>query len=229
MPEGDRFERNFRAGWRRAYRHARVGATAEELAHALTATVAKTLRDGNGIPSLGRIVEVVVDASSRLASDSSGAHEDAKLLIEAFSALDDIVRAADGHRLARIAADAAQSFLVEQGGDASYLGSSVVQARLCERVCWGLIDHNFWANARENLVAEGALASHEEARQWQQGIETVLKPGLGAIAARLMKHPDGKGLRAPSRIVRRETTGTLMQEDLLAGTGAGLTPVMRQR
>ena len=61
MPELDRFERTFQAGWRAAYQHAREGvASDEEIGDKLVKTLAKTLRESDGVPGLPAMVAMVL-------------------------------------------------------------------------------------------------------------------------------------------------------------------------
>ena len=64
MPEGDRFERVFRAGWRNAYQQARNGnASDEEIADKLVKSLAASQRKANGIPGLPEMTQLIADCS----------------------------------------------------------------------------------------------------------------------------------------------------------------------
>ena len=215
MAEGDRFERAFGAGWRSAYRRAREGvAPPAEVADKLVTALAKTLRERSGVPGFREMEEVVGNAAWRLTLQSSGVREEAPILIQSFNALDRIVRDQDGHRHAKITADAARSLLVQQGAHANGHGMSPMTSQLAENTCTALVEHDFFAIARPNLVAEGKLGNHEQARQWQHSVVEAMQPAIRQIAERLVKDPNAKALRAPNRTVKPQSTSDLLAEDL---------------
>ena len=103
MPELDRFERKFRPGWRAAYRHAREGvASVEEVGDKLVKTLAKTLRENDGVPGLEAMAAIVAAVASEMS------------ILEQFNALDGIVRDHGGLRHSKVAAGVAKSFLIQQ-------------------------------------------------------------------------------------------------------------------
>ena len=84
-----------------------------------------------------------------------------------------------------------------------------------EKTCWDLVEHFYFAIARQNLVAEGKLENHETARQWQSSIEEAMQPGIRQMAERLMKDPSAKDIRAPNRTVKARSTKDLLEEVLV--------------
>jgi hypothetical protein len=219
MAEGDRFERAFGAGWRSAYRWAREGvAPTAEVADKLVTALAKTLREMSGVPGLREMEEVVGNAARRLTLRSSGVEEEAAILIESFNALDRVVRDLDGHRNTKIAAEVGKSLLVQQGNYVSGHAIWPLTMRFVENTCTALVEHHFFAIARQNLVAEGKLGNHEQARQWQHSVEEALQPLIWQLAERLAKDPNAKSLRAPNRTVKPQSTSDLLGE-VLASTG----------
>jgi len=86
---------------------------------------------------------------------------------------------------------------------------------LADSVCEAIVEHYFFANARQNLVTEQKIADHERARQWQERIERLVRPDSGRVAEQLTRRPDANGLRAPARNVPRVPTNVLLEEDLL--------------
>ena len=91
MPEGDRFERSFRAGWRSAYNYTRGGgASLEEIGDKLIQTLAKKLREADGVPGLPEMMQIVTDSNPQS-------------LLHQFRDLDRIVREHNGHIHIRIA------------------------------------------------------------------------------------------------------------------------------
>ena len=203
MPELDRFEKTLRPGWRVAYRYSREGiATKEEIGDKLIKTLAKTLREGEGLPGLHAMVAVV-----------AGTREDS--LLDAFEALDDIVREHSGHRHTTIAAEVIKSLLIQQASAIGVLAFEDLALQLSIAVCSALVDHYFFANARQYLVAEGIIASPEEARQWQDRMEQLIQPAIDKIASHIGFTPDAKGLRAPRRMAKKKSTSSLLEEELL--------------
>ena len=202
MPELDRFERTFQPGWRSAYQHAREGkASVEEIGDKLVKTLAKTLRSSEGVPGLPAMAGIV-------------AAGDGVSILEQFNALDDIVRDRV-HRHSKVAAEVAKSFLVQQDASAGAPSYEDAVRQLNSGVCVALVGHYFFANARQHLVAEGKIVDHGEAREWQAQIERVIQPAIEKIATQLVQRPDAKGLRAPRSMVRKESTSSLLEEELL--------------
>ena len=200
MPELDRFERIFQPGWRSAYQHAREGkASVEEIGDKLVKTLAKTLRSSEGVPGLPAMAGIV-------------AAGDGVSILEQFNALDDIVRDR-GH--SKVAAEVAKSFLVQQDASAGAPSYEDAVRQLNSGVCVALVGHYFFANARQHLVAEGKIVDHGEAREWQAQIERVIQPPIEKIATQLVQRPDAKGLRAPRSMVRKKSTNSLLEEELL--------------
>ena len=204
MPDLDRFVRTFQVGgWRGAYRRAREAvASTEEVGDKLVKALAKTLRANGGVPELPAMAEII--------EPSNGTS-----LLERFSALDAIVRAQDGHRHTKIASDVAKTFLVQQ--DATNGGSvpSNAVSRLGEEVCAALVEHYFFANARQHLITQDRLANHEEARRWQSEVERAIQPDIEKVARQLVQDPGANHLRAPKGIVKKESTSTLLEEELV--------------
>ena len=203
MPELDRFERTFQAGWRVAYRHAREGvASDEEIGDKLIKTLAKTLRESAGISGMPAMVAMV-------------AGMDGNFILELFGALDDIVRNLSGHRHSKVAAEVVKSFLVQQDLSTGVPGYRDTARQLSGDVCTALVEHYFFANARQHLVAEGKIASPEEARHWQDQMEQLIQPAIEKIADQISRTPDARGLRAPKGTAKKHSTSSLLEEELI--------------
>ena len=203
MPEGDRFERTFRAGWRIAYQYTRDGkASPEEIADKLIKALAKNLREASGVPARREMTQLIADCSP-------------ESLLDAYGALDRIVREHNGHRHAKMAADVAKSLIVQSlSGTAGLDGD--ISRQFAERVCGAIVDNGFFVKAGTRLVEEGRFSNLQEFREWQGRIERVMEPSLAKIADRLIQRPDAEGLRAPNRISKKKTTSELLTEDLLS-------------
>lgn len=146
MSELDRFERAFDAGWRKAYRRARMeGASLEEVADILTGTLAKELRDGDIVPGFRRMECVVGETVQALGLGFGSAEQEAEALIAGFSTLESILRSSEGHLHTKIASKVANSLIVQHcEGD--------IALHLAKGICLELLERRFFANARQNLV-----------------------------------------------------------------------------
>ena len=204
MPESDRFEMKFRAGWRAAYRDARSDdASDDEVSDRLVTHLCKTLRDQGGIPGFLELAKALTA-------------QDGASISERFDTIDLIVKKFAGHRHTLVAAEAAKSTLIlRDAGDGDSDRSSVVQ-QFAFQVCKGLTEHYFFANARINLVEQGVLATESNAYEWQSRVEELLRARIEHVAQKLSEDPEAKGLRAPNRTVRRQSTGSLLHQDLLS-------------
>ena len=207
MVERDRFEKQFGAGWRSAYRYAREGQVSlGEIADKLIGTLARVLREHGGIPAFSDIARIV----------TQGTELD---VLAAFGALDDLAELQSGHRHTKIAAEVAKTLIVQREAGSWDVEAAEIPLRLGEASCSALIEHYYFAKARQPLLAEGKFGSYDESARWQGQIEEVLRPQLSKLAAKLEKTPDGTGLRAPSRLTRKERT-----KDLLAESIPGMQP-----
>ena len=202
MPEGDRFEKQFRAGWTGAARYIRDGkASLEETGDKLTKTLAKRLRDCGGVPGFDDMVDVITG------------HESSRLL-DSFNSLDDIVRRHDGNLHSKVAAEVAKSVLVQQPDEAA-AGKAALAESFAESVSVGLLEHCLFSKTERHLIDEGRFSSREEFRAYRERLTQQMMPGIRNIAEQLVRNPDGKGLRAPNRKARRQSTGAILAEDLL--------------
>ena len=204
MPEGDRFEKGFGAGWRGALTLVQGGvASEEEVADKLVKSLAKTLRVEGGAPGLEAICQVVESA-------------DKNSLVESFHALDVIVQDHDGHRHTKVAAEVAKSLMVQRDASNGSAASESLPHRLMRETCSALSDHYFFGRAYPQLMAEGRFVDHEHAREWQVRVEQIMQPAVVKFADKLVSRPDAEGLRAPRRSVPKESTRSLLEEDLLS-------------
>lgn len=203
MAELDRFEKNFTSGWRAAYNYARGEAASDgEVSDKLMKSLAKTLREQGGVPGLREMSEVIAGGLS-------------SPLDEPFTALDRIVRAHDGHRHTKLAAEAAKFILVSQEGRTGPDAASDIAERFAVRACESIVEHKFFANARQYLVTEEKLPGHAAAYDWQHRLERLYQPALERIAGQLLESPSAEGLRAPRRTVPKDPTSALLHQDLL--------------
>lgn len=202
MPEGDRFEESFGAGWRAALVVVEGGVASDaEVADKLVKALAKTLRANGGVPGLLAMAEIV--------ESSNGIS-----LLERFSALDAIARAQEGHRHTKVATDVAKSLVVQNGAASGGSIHDSLERRLVGDTCAALVSHYFFERAQQQLIAGGRFADTEDARRWQVRVEQIMEPAIAKIAERLVRRPDAEGLRAPKRNVPMESTHNLLYENL---------------
>ena len=217
MVERDRFEKQLGAGWRSAYRYARdEKVPLEGICDKLASTLAKTLRENGGIPAFGEMAHVLTQGRSLD-------------LMAAFVALDDLVERENGHRHTKIAAEVAKSLIVQLEAAGRNLEASEVPGIFAEASCFALVERYYFAKVRQPLLAEGIFDSYEDMGDWQSRAEEILRPQLFKIAAKLAQKPDGKGLRAPNRLTKKERTGDLLAENLLDVEPSNLSTGGRSR
>ncbi len=217
MVERDRFEKQFGAGWRSAYRYAREGnVPLEGICDKLTSTLSKTLRENGGIPAFDEMVSILTE----------GRGLD---LMAAFGALDDLAERENGHRHTKIAAEVAKSLIVQWEATGWNVEASEIPGRFAEASCSALVERNYFAKARQPLLAEGSFDSYEQMAGWQSRVEEILHPQLSEIAVELGKKPDGNGLRAPNWLTKKESTGNLLAENLVKMEPSNRSTVSRSR
>ena len=208
MAENDRFERSYRAVWRKAYIRARQDTgLISETSDILTKALAKNLRDWDGVPGFHKISQIIDEGAWQRVMNADQI-EGASALLDAFDRLENIVREHGGHRHTRLAADAAIS-MIATGDLAGFDGS------FSERTCEKIVNHRFFGNAPTHLVSEGRFADFEHAEKWRQDVMRSLRPQIQKIAKQLEQNPDGKGIRAPKRQTPTESTHSLLEENLV--------------
>ena len=202
MPEGDRFERSFRAGWRSAYNYTRGGgASLEEIGDKLIQTLAKNLREAGGVCTLPEMTQIVADSNPQS-------------LLNRFRALDRIVREHNGHIHIRIAAEVAKSFAVQSPSMGTGLGGDVPR-QFAQGVCEAIMENGFFAKAGTQLIAEGKFSNLQEFREWQGRVERTMSPSIAKVADQLIQRPNANGLRAPNRMSKKKATSEILGENLL--------------
>ena len=202
MPEGDRFERSFRAGWRSAYNYVRGGgASTEEIGDKLTKTLAKKLRDTGGVPLLPEMMQIIGDSNP-------GA------VLRKFEALDRLVRLQCGDLHTKIAAGVAKSIVVQSPSRGFGLDGEAAR-QFTRGICQAVVENGFFSKAGTHLVEEGKFSNLRQFREWQGGVERTMGPSIGKIADQLMEKPDASALRAPNRMSKNKTTSEILVQNLL--------------
>ncbi len=217
MVERDRFEKRFGAGWLSAYQYAREDrASPGEICDKLVSTLSRTLRQSAGVPAFDEMASVLAEGRGHS-------------LMAAFGALDGLVEGEDGHRHTKIAAEVAKSLMVQWEASGWNVEASEIPVRFAEASCSALVEHYYFAKARQPLLAEGRFDSLEQVARWQGQVEEMLRPQLSRIAAKLAEKPDAGGLRAPNRLTRKESTVDLLEENLLGGESPNRSRASRRR
>lgn len=215
MPELDRFERKFNPGWRVGFNWARQSvATPAEISDKCVSTLAKTLREKNGVPGFREIEEIIGNMVWGSTLRSHGANEEAVALIDTFNKLDRIVRDKNGHIHTKIAVDSAKSIIIQYGNSDGGQVFWPSNGQFGEKVCTDLVEHYYFANARLYLVTEGKFENPEQAELWANDVRDSMQPNLAKIANQLLTDPGAKGMRAPNRTVKRKSTSDLLEENL---------------
>ena len=217
MVERDRFERQLGAGWLSAYRYARDGnVPLEGICDKLASTLSKTLRENGGSPAFDEMVSILTE----------GRGLD---LMAAFGALDDLREGENGHRHTKIAAEVAKSLIIQWEAVGWNVEASEIPGQFAEALCSALVERNYFAKARQPLLAEGIFDSYEQMTGWQSRVEEILRPQLSRIADQIGQKPDARGLRAPNRLTKKERTGDLLAENLLVVKPSNRSTASRSR
>ena len=144
MAENDRFERSYRAGWRKAYIRTRQDVRLiPETSDILTKALPKNLREFNGVPGFHEIRHVIDDVMWQRVM---GADQDegATALLNAFDRLDKIIRYNGGHRHTKLAVDAAVA-MIASGDLAGFDGS------FSEKIRENIVNHRFFRKRHKPL------------------------------------------------------------------------------
>ena len=202
MPEGDRFERSFRAGWRSAYNYTRGGGPPlEEIGDKLSKTLARKLREADGVPGLPEMMQIVTGSNP-------------ESLLHQFGAIDRLVREQNGHIHTKVAAEVAKSFAVQSPSMGTGLGGDVPR-QFAQGVCEAIMENGFFAKAGTQLIAEGKFSNLQEFREWQGRVERTMSPSIAKVADQLIQRPNAKGIRAPNRMSKKKATSEILRENLL--------------
>jgi len=160
--------------------------------------LARTLRDIGGVPTLPDIANGVVARARAKASELD------------LGLLDDYSLHAPAHLPTLITQDVADACVEAQAErfvdcSAPQAHQIVAEAAVCQLAFHFGLDRMVGIAARKG----------KELPQFLNLIEAVLShPQVAALSTRLLRHPDGKGLRAPSIRRNGRTTPDLLDTDL---------------
>ena len=203
MPEKDRFEKSLGPGWCASYQYVKNDkATPEEINDRIVKSLAKCLRQNDGVPGIQEIVKVVVMPLEHV-------------LPEKFEALDNIVRDHEGHRHTKIVVNVAKSILVQLSYGGGTLEPMNLVHRLAEDSCSALIRHYFFDKVSQRLIAAGSFANYAEFHKWQIKVEKSIHPRIEKIAAQLIGNSPTRKIRAPRSVAPKMSTTELLTEVLV--------------
>lgn len=202
MPEKDRFEKSLGAGWCAAFQYAENRrASSEEICDKLIKSLAKYLRENNGVPGFQDMARVVAMPLENALS-------------EKFEALEEVVRNHEGHRHTKVAAEVAKSILVQLSYGGGTLQPMDLDQRLAEDSCNALIKHYFFDRVSQRLVSAGTFTTREKFHRWQIKLEESLQPRIEKIATQLIGNVPSNKIRAPRSVLPKMSTTDLLVEDL---------------
>jgi hypothetical protein len=184
VPDDDRFPKSLSARWRRVQKAFQAGESDEMIQYHVASATAETLRTVRGIPALAQLgarLHEAVSADKAASNDpfSLPSHVPTRLARRAVAVL-----AADlKGRLALTSPEQATLILAER------VVADVAYSYGLDRMAPGLVK-----------------AGHDHVELLDRYRGLTQSNLLGELARRLLAHPDGTGLRAPSR--RRPKIGT---------------------
>lgn len=198
VPDNDLVPRLLPRHWRRPFQAALDGVPAAEVGDEIRAATAAALRDADGCPGLEQLV---------YAARYAAVFGDLPSWERAYRGFLDM----NGRGvLAQTMAREAEHVLA---GDRAALAAMTDQDA-CRTVAEGglnrWVDERMWGRARDLLLEQ--YGTYDEARRFE--LAANAHASLPELAERLLNSPDGAGLRAPDRKVRRRDTASLLYEDL---------------
>jgi hypothetical protein len=195
MPDQDVIDRALPHRWRKASRLARGGADAPTVALAVNRALAATLRASGGCPGLAELSRGIVACAEASASGSW------------VPRWDEIGRRAGSHKNTRIAHQVGHALL--GSGDVASTTPGNAAEKLALGLASRLVDHYLFSRIRPELVRTrfGNLAAEGEFET-----DCLEQLPLNKLASQLVTHPDGNGIRAPARRMRRPGTKVLLQQ-----------------
>ncbi|PTL58603.1 hypothetical protein [Paraconexibacter algicola] len=198
VPDNDLVPRLLPRHWRRPFQAALDRASAAEVGDEIRAATAAALRDAGGCPELeqlayaARYVAVFGDLP---------AWEQAQrrfLDINGRNVLSQTMAREAEHLLAR-----------DRDGLAA-----MSDGEACRQITEGglsrWVDERMWGRGRDLLLEQ--YGDFDEARRFEAAANA--HASLDELADRLLRKPDGDGLRAPDRKIRPRDTQSLLYEDL---------------
>jgi hypothetical protein len=198
VPDNDLVPRLLPRHWHRPFQAALDGVSAAEVGDEIRAATAAALRDADGCPGLEQMVYVARYAA---------VFGDLPAWEQAHRRFLDI----NGRNvLSQTMAREAEHLLA---GDRDVL-AAMTDEEACRQVAGGglgrWVDERMWGRGRDLLLEQ--YGTFDEARRFE--IAANSHASLHELAERLLRNPDGNGLRAPDRKVRPRDTQSLLYEDL---------------
>lgn len=193
MPDDDKLPRSLTARWQRVLKAFQAGESQEAIEHHVAKAAAETLRRTHGIPELPALgAQMYLAAAPGYGADSSSR------------------RALPAHiptRLARQAVDALSAVMKER----LVLTSPETAAQLLARRVVAEVVYAFGLDRMAPVLMGDGFDPVELHRRFE-GI--AQSNPLCELAKRLLAHPDGSGLCAPSQRRPKLATADLMDVDI---------------
>lgn len=199
MPDRDWYDRHLPRNWRRVARCVEKGGGIVQTSKLAFRSLAKTLRETQGVSGMSKIIELVHEYNDRKIS-----------IPETFALLRQACLSAGGSDLTQFAKQAAESTIVAiDRCEVTRELTLEVYCRFQERVFEGCL----FGPARIHWVPS-RFATPSEANDWQRQCLGVMAPHMEKFSEALLRHPSGTGLRAPARVNPRERTADLISQPL---------------
>ncbi|NJP95445.1 hypothetical protein HCN51_39435 [Nonomuraea sp. FMUSA5-5] len=198
MPDDDRWLRGLPPGWSKVWRCIDSGASLDQLARATAQAFARTFRDVGGVPELRDIADEAVQRAQTKCSELDLGIDDHDPLY------------ASKHSPTVITRQVADALVETQAEKLASCSTSEAQQVVAEASLKELAFHFGFDRMVKDAVRRG-----KELLQVLNIMELVLAhPQIKALAGRLLRHPDGKGLRAPGFKMRSMSTSDLLETSL---------------
>ncbi len=202
MPDNDIIQSALVPCWQAAGRLLRGGHPLLEVASASDKALARSLRQGGGLPGLDRLTALLEEVQAGQLTPG-----------QAMDRLHDVEYEYDGSRHIKVAAQATRQLVAEVHQGASFLDA---RRAVAERFCWELLDHQLFGRLRPLLIGT-RFADRDEAAAFEAACKAELTTAITKLASQLLADPTATALRAPALRARtRRTTEELMALDLLS-------------
>ena len=202
MPDLDIIDRIASPGWRGVTRmYAGGAASANEMRSPTLKALAKSLRDGGGLPGFSEFGAIV----QRVCTGDLSA-------LEAMREVRSLVREYNGHLHTKVAAEAVSTLIVEVVQGSTTITEPALT--VAEQFCSALVDYHLFSRARPYLVGQ-RFADHGAAFQEENACKAARASDMHKVAEGLARDPTGKSLRAPSvQRSHRRSTASLLNEPI---------------
>lgn len=196
MPDDDRIPRSLTARWRKVYRCLQRHEPIERTTDAVVGALAETLRSGHGVPDIQSIAAQMQQSAAGDPISQSRIPDSAQ---------------ARRHAPTDIAERAAAALASTMPKVLALTSPEKASLMLARRVVADIAYHYGLDRMAPILASDGTYGSAE-----LQGLlsDILASEQISKLAKRLLARPDGGGIRAPNRQVRRRALKDLIDADL---------------